>query len=67
MKTITGIAAFLLIINVLISILLRMDAVLSVQNLVSILEMLRDGITITGIVAIMVVAVVAIRDSGQQG
>ena len=62
MKSIIGIAGFLLVINVLIRVLLTLDQVIANENLVSILNMVRDGLTITGIVAIMVVAVVAIRD-----
>jgi hypothetical protein len=65
MKSIIGIAVFLLVINVLIMMLLTIDAVLANQNLVSILNMIKEGLTITGIVAIIVLAIVEIKNRGQ--
>jgi hypothetical protein len=67
MKSIIGITVFLLVINVLVMILLTIDAVLAIQNLVSALNMIKDGLTITGIVAIMILAIVEIKNRGQSG
>ena len=63
MKSIISIAAFVLIVSVLIRVLLTLDAVIALENLVAALEMVRDGVTIVGLVAILVVAVIAIRDN----